>query len=297
MPMRQLRRCDFCGGDAAGVYEVLPPELSPTEAEQQRLVLCSDCAGTLETVVDPLLERLGVGTGEGAPAAGGASSDPEGQVGDSVSGDSDGTSDPDSRDRPHPDDAGVDADGEPEPIEWGTSGPDGDTPGASERPPSDPLHDGTTGADRSPDVDPSAEADSSVGAGPSADADRSAEPPASEPTATGDAAGTEADDGGASATDDGSAGATDDGSADATDATAPDPEDGEGTDTAGGEEPDEFRTVMRLLGNREFPVDRGAIVELAASAYELDERHVHRVLDYAVDRGVIAEDGHTLRRN
>ena len=264
MPMRQLRRCDFCGGDAAGAYEVLPPELSPTEAEQQRLVLCLDCAGTLETVVDPLLERLGVGTGEGASAAG-ASSDPEGQVGDSVSSDFDGTPDPDTSDRPHPGNAGVDADGEPGPIEWGTSGPDGDTPGESERPPSDPLHDGTTGADRS------------------------AEPPASEPTATDDVAGTEADDGGA--------GATDDGSADTTDTTAPDSEDGDETDTAGSEEPDEFRIVMRLLGNREFPVDRGAIVELAASAYELDERHVHRVLDYAVDRGVIAEDGHTLRRN
>ena len=288
MPMRQLRRCDFCGGDAAGVYEVLPPELSPTEAEQQRLMLCSDCAGTLETVIDPLLERLGVGTGEGAPAAG-ASSDPEGQVGDSVSSDFDGTPDPDTSDRPHPGNAGVDADGEPGPIEWGTSGPDGDTPGESERSPSDPLHDGTTGADRSPDADPPADADSSAGAGPSADADRSAEPPASEPTATDDVAGTEADDGGA--------GATEDGSGDTTDATAPDSEEGDETDTAGSEEPDEFRIVMRLIGNREFPVDRGAIVELAASAYELDERHVHRVLDYAVDRGVIAEDGHTLRRN
>jgi hypothetical protein len=215
------------------------------------------------------LERLGVRTGEGASAAG-ASSDPEGQVGDSVSSDFDGTPDPDTSDRPHPGNAGVDADGEPGPIEWGTSGPDGDTPGESERSPSDPLHDGITGADRSPDADPPADADSSAGAGPSADA-------------------TEADDGGA--------GATDDGSADTTDTTAPDSEDGDETDTAGSEEPDEFRIVMRLLGNREFPVDRGAIVELAASAYELDERHVHRVLDYAVDRGVIAEDGHTLRRN
>ena len=67
MPMRQLRSCDFCGDDAAGVYEVLPPALSPTEAEQHRVVLCADCVGTLEAVVNPLLRRLGVDT-EGSDA-------------------------------------------------------------------------------------------------------------------------------------------------------------------------------------------------------------------------------------
>ena len=271
MPMRQLRRCDFCGGDAAGVYEVLPPEVSPTEAEQQRLMLCSDCAGTLETVIDPLLERLGVETGGETSTAGGAtmgSSDPEdrpeapepqnreaadvdsadtgtvsettsSQAGGSGSDDFNGASASERADQPQTDDAAFGAEPDPGPIEWGTSGPDSDT--------------------------------------------------TEEPAATDGAAGTEADDGGADA-------------ADTADATAVDPDGNEGeTDAAGGdgvgEEPEEFRTVMRLLGNREFPVDRGAIVELAASAYELDEQHVHHVLDYAVDRGVIAEDGHTLRRD
>jgi hypothetical protein len=54
--------------------------------------------------------------------------------------------------------------------------------------------------------------------------------------------------------------------------------------------------VMRLLSNREFPVERDAIVELAASAYELDDAHVRRCLDYAVDRGVIDDDSGMLRR-
>ena len=154
MPMRQLRRCDFCGGDAAGVYEVLPPELSPTEAEQQRLMLCSDCAGTLETVIDPLLERLGVETGEatstagraaGAPSApadrseaselrGHEAADVDGadtgpvpetassQTGGSVPGDFDGDSGSERADQPQPGDSAVNAEPDPGPIEWGTSG-------------------------------------------------------------------------------------------------------------------------------------------------------------------------------
>jgi hypothetical protein len=70
-----------------------------------------------------------------------------------------------------------------------------------------------------------------------------------------------------------------------------------GAGSTPGDEPAEFRTVMRLLGNREFPVERGSVVELAASAYDLDEAHVNRILDHAVDRGVIVDDGGTLRRD
>jgi hypothetical protein len=49
--MRQLRACDFCGDDAAGVYEPLPPELA---ADQHRVALCGPCRETLESVLAPL---------------------------------------------------------------------------------------------------------------------------------------------------------------------------------------------------------------------------------------------------
>jgi hypothetical protein len=39
------------------------------------------------------------------------------------------------------------------------------------------------------------------------------------------------------------------------------------------------------------------VVDLAASAYDLDEDHVHRIIDHAVDRGVIVDDGGMLRRD
>jgi len=241
MPMRQLRSCDFCGGDAAGVYEVLPPELSPTDAEQRRVVLCADCAGTLETVVGPLLDRLGVETGAGAPAA---------DTGD----------DPDGRS------AATEVSVANEPgTNAGSVGDDG--AGDPERSASEPIHaegpvvDASDDAGRSDDSDP-------TGAEPETAASEPATGDADAPDAGGTGGDTAASRAGVAGDDD------------------PTPSD----------EPEEFRTVMRLLGNREFPVDRDAITELAASAYELDEQHVHRIIDHAVDRGVIVDDDGLLRR-
>ncbi|MBB6647365.1 hypothetical protein H5V44_13910 [Halobellus sp. MBLA0160] len=261
--MRQLRTCEFCGADAAGVYEVLPPALSPTEAEQRRIVLCSDCAGTLETVIDPLLERLGVEADDDASGvdAGDESEDSSTAAASSATGgsaaapgDGAGSDAADSHtDATPPDDPGG------EPVQW--SDPDRAGGGADDagHPRSEPIRDGI------PNVDPATDTDS--------------------PAATEAGAGT----GGAATDADGSA-------ADGADDT--DDDRATGTEAAGSDDgPEEFRTVMRLLGNREFPVERTAIVELAASAYDLDEGHVHRIVDHAVDRGVIVDDGGTLRRN
>ncbi|ELY45249.1 hypothetical protein [Natronorubrum sulfidifaciens] len=56
--MRALRTCDFCGDDAAGTFELIPPELEPTDTEQRRVVLCPDCKAHLEDLLEPLLARL-----------------------------------------------------------------------------------------------------------------------------------------------------------------------------------------------------------------------------------------------
>ena len=312
MPMRQLRRCDFCGGDAAGVYEVLPPELSPTEAEQRRLVLCSGCAGTLETVVDPLLDRLGVetdtapdaegATGDPSPAPGvrpGASGPPDGGPTDDRTGGERGSgnrpvaveeSGTDGADGANGADSGSDSGGEPEepdaspangdPSDGGpgaTRQDDADGAGRGAGGPVDPLGDGTS------NEDPGFDDGHAVGDGVDrTELEPDAGPAAPESEPSGPAEGNAEAGPGDESADDGSGGHARAGD-DAGDGSA--------------DKPDDFRTVMRLLGNREFPVERGAIVELAASAYELDEGHVHRILDYAVDRGVIADDGGTLRRD
>lgn len=74
-------------------------------------------------------------------------------------------------------------------------------------------------------------------------------------------------------------------------------DDGEDNASDVGDEPDQFRKVMRLLSNREFPVDRAEFAELTAGAYELDDEHVSRIIDHAVDRGVIVDEKGTLKKN
>ena len=55
--MHVLRNCDFCGAEAVGTFEVVPPELEPTPAERRRTLLCAACRNRLETLLEPLLER------------------------------------------------------------------------------------------------------------------------------------------------------------------------------------------------------------------------------------------------
>ncbi|AFZ72632.1 hypothetical protein [Natronobacterium gregoryi] len=56
--MRQLRNCDFCGDDAVGTFEVIPPELEPTDDEQRRVALCGNCRKQLQLLLEPLVARL-----------------------------------------------------------------------------------------------------------------------------------------------------------------------------------------------------------------------------------------------
>jgi hypothetical protein len=51
----------------------------------------------------------------------------------------------------------------------------------------------------------------------------------------------------------------------------------------------EYNKVMRLLQNREFPVDRAEIEEVAASAYQISPETCHRVIDEAIERDLLAE--------
>ncbi|MHC3436866.1 hypothetical protein ACYJ1Y_01930 [Natrialbaceae archaeon A-gly3] len=185
--MRPLRNCDFCTDDALGTFEVLPPELEPTEAEQQRLALCEKCKGRLEGVIEPLLTRLDASTREDEPA--------------------------------------------------------------DERTPTEI----TIGGEGT--VEESTDADSSHG-----EEDR-----LSEDGTTGD-----------------------------------DPNELLGTDE---DEPDRktrppraYAKVMRLLRNREFPMKRAAVEELAAGAYDLETHEAAAIVDHAIDDGELLEDGGTLRR-
>lgn len=58
----------------------------------------------------------------------------------------------------------------------------------------------------------------------------------------------------------------------------------------------EYNRVMRMLQNREFPVDRQEIVAVASSAYDLTEQECTKVIDLAVDRGLLNEHDGELHR-
>ncbi|MFC6827163.1 hypothetical protein [Halopelagius fulvigenes] len=234
--MRQLRSCDFCGADADGVYEVLPPELSPAEGEQRRVVLCGDCSSTLEAVLEPLLDRLGVESGGGG-----------GEDGTVGSGDGDGR------------DETTDSLGSNSPMVAGRDTDDQLSAEASDDSPSEPAATADAASD-----------DATADAETAGIADATDEEAGESLQAAG---GDDAGERGATGTD-------------------------EGEDTSSAdEEPPQFRKVMRLLNNREFPVERAEVEELAAGAYDLDDDHVRDIIDYAVERGVLADDGGTLRKS
>ena len=79
------------------------------------------------------------------------------------------------------------------------------------------------------------------------------------------------------------------------------------TDTAADEEGDddgpslsrlEYNKVMRLLKNREFPVDRMEIRDVATSAYEIRPDEFDAVIEAAIERDLLAEeDGQFVEPN
>jgi len=59
---------------------------------------------------------------------------------------------------------------------------------------------------------------------------------------------------------------------------------------------DTYNPVIRLLQNREFPVNRSEFSELASSAYDIPADECARVIDYAIHRGELVEDRGMLKK-
>jgi hypothetical protein len=80
-----------------------------------------------------------------------------------------------------------------------------------------------------------------------------------------------------------------------------DGQDGGGDDddaerTAGHDDdvPDGYYKVLRLLQNREFPMERADLTALVTGAYDVSEPQCDRIVETAVERGVLVADGSTL---
>jgi|GEM_PF-1404462 len=58
----------------------------------------------------------------------------------------------------------------------------------------------------------------------------------------------------------------------------------------------EYNKVVKLLQNREFPVEIEEITVVARSAYGIDRNTTHAILDALIDRGVLEDRGDELVR-
>ncbi|TMT85149.1 hypothetical protein E2L06_00425 [Haloterrigena sp. H1] len=239
--MRELRTCDFCDADAVGTFEIVPPELEPTEAEQRRIVCCPDCRDRLETLLEPLLARLGVddSIGGGHPENGSVVATADGPAA--------------TRSRTASSNATVTDAAADERAAPDTS----DRESAGDEPDSDPSDSDADAAEADPNSD---EADSDA-------------------TSLADGITLERNE------------QPDDSGAEPVDAA-----DGAGAPPSSASPPRAYSKVIRLLRNREFPMQRRAVEELAAGAYDLESHEAEAIVEYAIEDGEFVENGGELRR-
>lgn len=345
--MRPLRTCDFCSAEAVGTFEVVPPELEPTEAEQRRIVLCRECKGRLEDLLEPLLARAGADDAAGTadadrrPLESAPSSADAEEPGGPVVASADESTEKRSRTRSpnaavseakpeggpdsdegiddeevRPDDGadeGIDDEGADPVAESGITfeGADGDgvETGADQPGESDDRADGPESEDAG--IPPwTTESESADGAAPTggsqagdatgvapdrARTDDEATTGGRDATATEDSDVTAASEGAGETATAGSGEIASLGSDETTTeragATATEGTDPSGAEDAGAREkaesspPRAYGKVVRLLRNREFPIDRATVEELAASAYDLEDDEVAAIVEYALEEG------------
>jgi hypothetical protein len=265
--MADLQVCYFCGvgpDSSLGEYAVVPPALDPDEDQQASVVLCPDCRQKLTTVMEPVVEAAGAHTGGGSD-----SDDAAGGPGAAGGSDTDAA-----------------AGGGPRSPGGGSDAADGRTG----RPSGDP-------APGSPDSGPAADDDPLAGPGSTADDDEAARGSTADDDVTvedaGDSDPVSADDGGTRPAD-----RPDDPSPEPTepDEDAPPRDQPHADDELVGRNNEAYNKTLRLLQNREFPVERHEIEQVAANAYQLDPQEVSDAIDALIRKGLLTQEGAQLVR-
>lgn len=279
--MEQLSSCYFCGDAPDASLEehpAVPESLRPPGEPETTVVLCPTCRRKLDAVLETVVAAVESGSGTADADASTAASTAPG-----------------TEDDPGDVESTLGDDGDLlRPIGDGETDASGDSDGASDAAAGDAARsDEDVGKVRTDD------APEGVGSEP-ADASGADD---------GGSAGPDAD--GGSADDHGDAGAR--GQGDKSPSDDGDESGSEDEDATGGREraeesddaddadaPDvtltrlENTKVMRLLRNREFPVDREDFVTVASSAYEVSPRHCDKVVQLAVDHDLLREEGGQL---
>ncbi|MFC7141857.1 hypothetical protein ACFQMA_18730 [Halosimplex aquaticum] len=316
--MDRLSSCYFCGAALDATLEerpVVPSTLHPSTDSQKTVVLCVTCQRKLDAVLGTVLDAVEADAGDVSPDAStgaertsddrtdgsAATADESTAAGgdlESTLGDDEDILTPVGEDDGTGEDGGDDSDDEAE----GDSAVDRskkpkytDSRGAGFRREDDgPVETGslTGGAFSDDDEDDSSDSGSLTGDAfaddGSASEDRSSGTGQSS-GAAGNGSGSVADSGSASSGD-GGTGASGDGAS------------GGGSTGDGGSGPQrdvsmtrlENTKVMRLLENREFPVDRDEFVTVAANAYQVSRDDCDKVIDLAVEHGLLREESGQL---
>ncbi len=271
--MDRLSSCYFCGAalDASlSEYPIVPAELHPDDDQQQTVVLCPTCRRKLGQVVETV-----VGAMDGQPDSdGGAES-----VGDADQ----RTTDANGAGRGDADDGDVGWVSAEDAVENDPSSPD--SASSSE--------DATSNGPDERLLGSSNDADDGRVADEGSATRRRRENGSADSGAEGSSASTDQHAGGRSGStaDEGNYadGRSADVASDRSESTGTD----EGTDDPTDGDPSltrlEYNKVMRLLQNREFPVDRAEIKAVATSAYELSDAEFERIIDAAVEHDLIDE--------
>lgn len=298
--MADLQSCYFCGtgpGGSLASYGVVPSALDPSPDEQRSVVLCPDCRDKLTALLRPVVAASGTEPPSTAP------SPVEGSDAPGV----DPTRRPERPADPTPDepasanrDDAADAtagstadapetadDADERAITFDESAGDGPANDAA----GDDPADGSTAADAGTTASSGGGGSGLAGASAGETGGGAADDDASEDAG---AAASSSSAGGGSAGDssagDGSAGNSPAGGGDG--GTADD----SSSETLLGDDNDAYRKVIRLLQNREFPVRRVEIEDLASNAYKLSPRECSDAIDAIIQKGLLVEDDGMLRR-
>jgi len=296
--MERLSSCYFCGtalDEPLGTYLLGSPDPAGS------VTLCQTCREKLETVFDTagvdaaLSEREGssptpAGSTDGEPEHEGPGTDDQQAARQAARTDADGASD-------EPADA-TESESAWEPLDEARGSEAGDDEGSPDTADGAATADDTAEAPTSDDGDAEAAA-SGDGDSISTDADDilvdldAGDTSDAEESALGGNSDTDAD----STPEPGS------GSADRTAEDGDEPAaqgefedtDGESGEGVGMEHREsltreKFNKVIRLLQNREFPVDREQFVVVASNAYNLRRSECDKVIDVAIERGILTED-------
>lgn len=320
--MVDLSSCYFCGAAmdvSLREHAVVPAAFSPTPDRQTTVVLCGTCERKLERVLDPVVDAAAAQRRTAAKDAPGSEAAARGDatpVENGASAGDDATGD-DATGRGAGDDAapsvpadvlsGVGDDGseDADDADAGAANADEDT--------SSTTGDGTPfevddtasvfddGADETrsdsvfadeTDVPtttiPDAEADGDDSDGIAFDD----QPTDGTPDEAGDATDQRRERPNATGSDD--AGATDTSATSGSESTASTGSDSGGEPDAPDVDPRTYNKVVRLLKNRDLPVARTEIESIAGSAYDIPDHECEAIVDAAIQRGLVAEDGSEL---